>query len=562
MRKSIVFGLMLILLTCWIVGEVQAAPTCGNCGTVTQPCSLGDGGYRCPNCGWLDHYHDEHTHSYILATSAGSAGHYVDRCACGDRKSGATLQNHTFTTSIQMGVTRYDCSVCKYYYFEGGSQIVVPNERKAYYYKIANPSSVSSMNIDIELRSPTQESAAVTGNVLSYTDNIPAGTTRTYIYYLTSSSDISGYSMNPIAVLGYVDGDGTTGNMLMIASPYQTQYSLVRTTQTFTTSAGATEGEWTEVSGSPTITFKASDLVSSNTYLYGGTHGSANSTNQYIAISGVTRGTESYAQKYGSVKLSYTLPDVNPPQLTVNPVHVGNNVVYNISATDDVAVTSLSINGTSKTLTDGAYIGEYTHSSEGIVNIIARDAAGNQKSYTNTVTTIKYNLNGGTGNISTMYKASGIDRYITTTIPTKTNYNFASWNTSVDGTGDSYSAGSMYSLNTNLILYAKWNNSDTLAPTGTITLGGTYHEANGYKYVKSGVVTLNLTATDNESEQENIKVALINEADYDRTKQNSTITWLDFSATKQWTSSSGKGLKRVYVIFRDEAGNQSVYFAQ
>mgnify|MGYP004640175071 CR=1 FL=1 len=103
---------------------------------------------------------------------------------------------------------------------------------------------------------------------------------------------------------------------------------------------------------------------------------------------------------------------------------------------------------------------------------------------------------------------------------------------------------------------------DTLAPTGTITLGGTYHKANGYKYVKSGVVTLNLTAADNESEQQNIKVALINEANYDRTKQNSTITWLDFSATKQWTSSSGKGLKRVYVIFRDEAGNQSVYFAQ
>lgn len=104
--------------------------------------------------------------------------------------------------------------------------------------------------------------------------------------------------------------------------------------------------------------------------------------------------------------------------------------------------------------------------------------------------------------------------------------------------------------------------ADTLAPTGTITLGGTYHEANGYKYVKSGVITLKLTATDNESEQQNIKVALIDEADYDRTKQNSTITWQNFSTTKQWTSSSGKGLKRVYVIFRDEAGNQSVYFAQ
>ena len=69
--------------------------------------------------------------------------------------------------------------------------------------------------------SPTQENSAVTGNKLTYTDSIPAGTTRTYLYYLTSSSDISGYTMNPIGVLGYRDGSSTTGKLLAIASPYQ-----------------------------------------------------------------------------------------------------------------------------------------------------------------------------------------------------------------------------------------------------------------------------------------------------------------------------------------------------
>ncbi len=102
---------------------------------------------------------------------------------------------------------------------------------------------------------------------------------------------------------------------------------------------------------------------------------------------------------------------------------------------------------------------------------------------------------------------------------------------------------------------------DTIAPTGTISLGSTYYEANGYKYVKSNEVTINLTASDDISEQSNIKVALINEKDYSRTNSNSGIKWLSFSPSIQWTASSGKGLKRVYVIFKDEAGNQSLYLA-
>ncbi len=102
---------------------------------------------------------------------------------------------------------------------------------------------------------------------------------------------------------------------------------------------------------------------------------------------------------------------------------------------------------------------------------------------------------------------------------------------------------------------------DTIAPTGTISLGSTYYEANGYKYVKSNEVTINLTASDDISEQSNIKVALINEKDYSRTNSNSSINWLSFSPSIQWTASSGKGLKRVYVIFKDEAGNQSLYLA-
>jgi len=50
----------------------------------------------------------------------------------------------------------------------------------------------------------------------------------------------------------------------------------------------------------------------------------------------------------------------------------------------------------------------------------------------------------------------------------KTGYDFAGWNTTIDGTGTSYAAGASYTANVNVILYAKWTPvADTTAPTIT-----------------------------------------------------------------------------------------------
>ena len=103
---------------------------------------------------------------------------------------------------------------------------------------------------------------------------------------------------------------------------------------------------------------------------------------------------------------------------------------------------------------------------------------------------------------------------------------------------------------------------DRMAPVGTISLSGTYYIGNNESYVNTNTVTIALTAVDNITSQENIEVALINENDYDKTRPNNDITWQKFTTTKTWQSSSGDGRKRVYVIFKDEAGNQTVYFAE
>ena len=101
---------------------------------------------------------------------------------------------------------------------------------------------------------------------------------------------------------------------------------------------------------------------------------------------------------------------------------------------------------------------------------------------------------------------------------------------------------------------------DCIAPSGTISIVGKL-EKNGYKYTNDKTLTINLTTTDDISSTSKIRMALINENDFSLSNSNSEIQWMNFSATKTWTPSSGDGLKTIYVIFKDEAGNQSIYLA-
>lgn len=70
--------------------------------------------------------------------------------------------------------------------------------------------------------------------------------------------------------------------------------------------------------------------------------------------------------------------------------------------------------------------------------------------------TISYNANGGSGAPGKQTKTYGTAVTISKTTPTRTGYAFNGWNTKADGTGTNYSAGSTYSSNADLTLYAKW----------------------------------------------------------------------------------------------------------
>ena len=77
---------------------------------------------------------------------------------------------------------------------------------------------------------------------------------------------------------------------------------------------------------------------------------------------------------------------------------------------------------------------------------------------TNESLTLSYSANGGSGAPSSETKngTPNASFTVSSTVPTRTGYDFSGWNTKSDGTGTNYSAGSSITLSENITLYAKW----------------------------------------------------------------------------------------------------------
>ena len=70
--------------------------------------------------------------------------------------------------------------------------------------------------------------------------------------------------------------------------------------------------------------------------------------------------------------------------------------------------------------------------------------------------TVTYNANGGTGAPGNQTKTYGTTLKLSSTIPTRTNYNFIGWGTSATSTTVTYKAGANYTDNAAVTLYAIW----------------------------------------------------------------------------------------------------------
>lgn len=69
---------------------------------------------------------------------------------------------------------------------------------------------------------------------------------------------------------------------------------------------------------------------------------------------------------------------------------------------------------------------------------------------------VTYNANGGSGAPANQTKTYGKTLTLSSTIPTRTNYNFKGWATSASATTATYSAGGSYTANAAVTLYAVW----------------------------------------------------------------------------------------------------------
>ena len=78
------------------------------------------------------------------------------------------------------------------------------------------------------------------------------------------------------------------------------------------------------------------------------------------------------------------------------------------------------------------------------------------------VYTLTYNANGGSGAPSKQTKSYGYDITLSSTIPTKSGYEFLGWSTSNTATTATYTAGSKFSSNEDTTLYAVWRKLYTI----------------------------------------------------------------------------------------------------
>lgn len=123
--------------------------------------------------------------------------------------------------------------------------------------------------------------------------------------------------------------------------------------------------------------------------------------------------------------------------------------------------TTLKLSSTKPTRTGYSFQGWATSASGSVVysagaNYTANAAVTLYAVWKANTYTVSYDANGGTGAPANQTKTYGVSLTLSSTIPTRTNYNFLGWGTSAASTTVSYAAGAAYTTNAAITLYAIW----------------------------------------------------------------------------------------------------------
>lgn len=102
--------------------------------------------------------------------------------------------------------------------------------------------------------------------------------------------------------------------------------------------------------------------------------------------------------------------------------------------------------------------------------------------------TVNYNANGGTGAPAKQTKTYGVTLKLSSTKPTRTNYNFLGWGTSATATTVAYAAGANYVANSAVTLYAIWELAYVKPRITNVSVTRCKQTTNGYESSDEGTV--------------------------------------------------------------------------
>lgn len=216
------------------------------------------------------------------------------------------------------------------------------------------------------------------------------------------------------------------------------------------------------------------------------------SLNQTILVTGLSPGTTySWGYTLGGAAGSATGTSNSITTTTYTVTWNANGGSVSPASSSGVTVTAPT-----PTRTGYSFNGWYTAASGGTLAV----SAGGSYTPSSNITlyaqwtantyTVSYNANGGAGAPTSQTKTHDVTLTLSATTPTRTGYTFSSWNTAINGSGTSYSAGGSYTANAAVTLYAQWT-----ANTYTIS-----YNANGgigapTSQTKTHDVTLTLTSS-------------------------------------------------------------------
>ena len=343
----------------------------------------------------------------------------------------------------------------------------------------------------------------------------------------TSYSYIWWYSPSASATLGTKIDDSTNSNTYKIGDGLIDKYIGVTVTatnenyeeKTFTDITDTTEnGEGKVIRISITKPTKTS-----KTYSYNGKNQTLELNNYDSSLMSITNNSSTNAGNFTAVislkNNNYMWSDSTTSELNINwsIEKIANTLsvtaINNLKTTggDLALVTASNAQGTvyysiGTALTSSNYssagstaiptartAGTYTvyYYTPGNTNYLEKN--GNvQVTVVATTYTVTYNANGGNNAPANQSKILGTNLVLSSTAPTRSGYDFVSWNTKSDGTGTSYNAGGTYTQDAPLTLYAIWK-IKTVALSDTLYIGALSSYNNEPAATQTKTLELDLT---------------------------------------------------------------------